>query len=161
MPNVEGLKGPFGCLNNARYGIAWGALGAAETCWHAARDYTMERKQFGRPLAANQLIQKKLADMQTEIALGLQACLRLGRLADDHKATPEMISMLKRNNCGKALDIARMARDMHGGNGIADEFHVIRHVMNLETVNTYEGTHDIHALILGRAQTGLQAFTGA
>ena len=161
LPGVEGLKGPFGCLNKARFGIAWGAMGAAEFCWHAARTYTMDRKQFGRPLAANQLIQKKLADMQTEIALGLQACLRLGRLADDAKATPEMISMLKRNNCGKALDIARMARDMHGGNGIADEFHVIRHVMNLEAVNTYEGTHDIHALILGRAQTGLQAFTGA
>ncbi|MDH3228442.1 MAG: acyl-CoA dehydrogenase [Alphaproteobacteria bacterium] len=161
LPGVEGLKGPFGCLNKARFGIAWGAMGAAEFCWHAARTYTMDRKQFGRPLAANQLIQKKLADMQTEIALGLQACLRLGRLADDGRATPEMISMLKRNNCGKALDIARMARDMHGGNGIADEFHVIRHVMNLEAVNTYEGTHDIHALILGRAQTGLQAFTGA
>ncbi len=161
LPGAEGLKGPFGCLNKARFGIAWGALGAAEFCWHAARNYTMDRKQFGRPLAANQLIQKKLADMQTEIALGLQACLRLGRLADDGAATPEMISMLKRNNCGKALDIARMARDMHGGNGIADEFHVIRHVMNLEAVNTYEGTHDIHALILGRAQTGLQAFTGA
>jgi glutaryl-CoA dehydrogenase len=160
LPGVAGLKGPFGCLNKARFGIAWGAMGAAEFCWHAARTYTMDRKQFGRPLAANQLIQKKLADMQTEIALGLQACLRLGRLADDAKATPEMMSMLKRNNCGKALDIARMARDMHGGNGISDEFHVIRHVMNLEAVNTYEGTHDIHALILGRAQTGLQAFTG-
>jgi glutaryl-CoA dehydrogenase len=160
LPGVAGLKGPFGCLNKARFGIAWGAMGAAEFCWHAARTYTVDRKQFGRPLAANQLIQKKLADMQTEIALGLQACLRLGRLADDAKATPEMMSMLKRNNCGKALDIARMARDMHGGNGIADEFHVIRHVMNLEAVNTYEGTHDIHALILGRAQTGLQAFTG-
>jgi len=161
LPGAEGLKGPFGCLNKARFGIAWGAMGAAEFCWHAARSYTMDRKQFGRPLAANQLIQKKLADMQTEIALGLQACLRLGRLADDGKLSPEMISMLKRNNCGKALDVARTARDMHGGNGIADEFHVIRHVMNLEAVNTYEGTHDIHALILGRAQTGLQAFTGA
>jgi glutaryl-CoA dehydrogenase len=161
LPGAAGLKGPFGCLNKARFGIAWGAMGAAEFCWHAARSYTMDRKQFGRPLAANQLIQKKLADMQTEITLGLQACLRLGRLADDGKVTPEMISMLKRNNCGKALDIARMARDMHGGNGVADEFHVIRHVMNLEAVNTYEGTHDIHALILGRAQTGLQAFTGA
>jgi glutaryl-CoA dehydrogenase len=158
LPNVSGLKGPFGCLNNARYGIAWGALGAAEFCWHAARNYTLNRQQFGRPLAANQLIQKKLADMQTEIALGLQACLRLGRLKDEGKAAPEMISMLKRNSCGKALEIARMARDMHGGNGIADEFHVIRHVMNLEAVNTYEGTHDIHALILGRAQTGIQAF---
>jgi glutaryl-CoA dehydrogenase len=161
LPNVQGLGGPFGCLNNARYGISWGALGAAEFCWHAARTYTMERKQFGRPLAANQLIQKKLADMQTEIALGLQACLRLGQLKDQGRAAPEMISMLKRNSCGKALDIARMARDMHGGNGVSDEFHVIRHVMNLEAVNTYEGTHDIHALILGRAQTGLQAFTGA
>ena len=161
LPNVSGLKGPFGCLNNARYGIAWGALGAAEFCWHAARDYTLSRKQFGRPLAANQLIQKKLADMQTEIAIGLQACLRLGRLRDEGRARPEMISMLKRNSCGKALDIARQARDMHGGNGISDEYHVIRHVMNLEAVNTYEGTHDIHALILGRAQTGIQAFTGA
>jgi glutaryl-CoA dehydrogenase len=161
LPNVRGLKGPFGCLNNARYGISWGALGAAEFCWHAARTYTLNRKQFGRPLAANQLIQKKLADMQTEIALGLQACLRLGRLKDEGRAAPEMISMLKRNSCGKALDIARAARDMHGGNGIADEFHVIRHVMNLEAVNTYEGTHDIHALILGRAQTGIQAFGGA
>ncbi|MFN4282732.1 MAG: acyl-CoA dehydrogenase [Alphaproteobacteria bacterium] len=157
---VAGLKGPFGCLNSARYGISWGALGAAEFCWHAARNYTLERKQFGRPLAANQLIQKKLADMQTEIALGLQACLRLGRLMDEGRAPPETISMLKRNSCGKSLDIARMARDMHGGNGIADEYHVIRHVMNLEAVNTYEGTHDVHALILGRAQTGLQAFTG-
>ena len=157
---VSGLKGPFGCLNSARYGISWGALGAAEFCWHAARNYTLERKQFGRPLAANQLIQKKLADMQTEIALGLQACLRLGRLMDEGRAPPEAISMLKRNSCGKSLDIARMARDMHGGNGIADEYHVIRHVMNLEAVNTYEGTHDVHALILGRAQTGLQAFTG-
>jgi glutaryl-CoA dehydrogenase len=161
LPNVSGLKGPFGCLNNARYGIAWGALGAAEFCWHAARDYTLSRKQFGRPLAANQLVQKKLADMQTEIAIGLQACLRLGRLRDEGRARPEMISMLKRNSCGKALDIARQARDMHGGNGISDEYHVIRHVMNLEAVNTYEGTHDIHALILGRAQTGIQAFTGA
>jgi glutaryl-CoA dehydrogenase len=161
LPNVSGLKGPFGCLNNARYGIAWGALGAAEFCWHAAREYTLNRKQFGRPLAANQLVQKKLADMQTEIAIGLQACLRLGRLRDEGRARPEMISMLKRNSCGKALDIARMARDMHGGNGISDEYHVIRHVMNLEAVNTYEGTHDVHALILGRAQTGIQAFTGA
>ena len=160
LPNVKGLKGPFGCLNRARYGIAWGALGAAEFCWHAARSYTMERKQFGRPLAANQLIQKKLADMQTEIALGLQACLRVGRLMDEGRAAPEMISLIKRNSCGKALEIARAARDMHGGNGISDEYHVIRHVLNLEAVNTYEGTHDIHALILGRAQTGLQAFTG-
>ena len=159
LPNVSGLKGPFGCLNNARYGIAWGALGAAEFCWHQARQYTMDRKQFGRPLAANQLIQKKLADMQTEITLGLQACLRLGRLKDEGRAAPEMISMMKRNSCGKSLDIARTARDMHGGNGISDEFHVIRHVMNLEAVNTYEGTHDVHALILGRAQTGLQAFS--
>ena len=160
LPNVKGLKGPFGCLNRARYGIAWGAMGAAEFCWHAARNYTLERKQFGRPLAANQLIQKKLADMQTEIALGLQACLRVGRLMDEGRAAPEMISLIKRNSCGKALDIARVARDMHGGNGISDEYHVIRHVLNLEAVNTYEGTHDIHALILGRAQTGLQAFTG-
>jgi glutaryl-CoA dehydrogenase len=160
LPNVKGLAGPFGCLNRARYGIAWGAMGAAEFCWHAARTYTLERKQFGRPLAANQLIQKKLADMQTEITLGLQACLRAGRLLDEGRLPVEIISMIKRNNCGKALDVARMARDMHGGNGISDEFHVIRHVMNLETVNTYEGTHDIHALILGRAQTGLQAFTG-
>ncbi|MGH6947777.1 MAG: acyl-CoA dehydrogenase [Kiloniellales bacterium] len=159
LPNVKGLKGPFGCLNRARYGIAWGALGAAEFCWHAARDYTMSRKQFGRPLAANQLIQKKLADMQTEIALGLQLVLRLGRLMDEGKAAPEAISLAKRNSCGKALEIARTARDMHGGNGVSDEYHVIRHVMNLEAVNTYEGTHDIHALILGRAQTGLQAFT--
>jgi glutaryl-CoA dehydrogenase len=159
LPNVSGLKGPFGCLNNARFGIAWGALGAAEFCWHAARNYTLNRKQFGRALAANQLIQKKLADMQTEIALGLQACLRLGRLKDEGRVAPEMISMLKRNSCGKALEIARMARDMHGGNGIADEYHVIRHVMNLEAVNTYEGTHDVHALILGRAQTGIQAFS--
>jgi glutaryl-CoA dehydrogenase len=158
LPNAEGLAGPFGCLNKARYGIAWGALGAAEFCWHAARRYTLDRSQFGRPLAANQLIQKKLADMQTEIALGLHAALRLGRLFDEHKSTPEMVSLLKRNSCGKALDIARVSRDMHGGNGISDEFHVIRHVMNLEAVNTYEGTHDIHALILGRAQTGIQAF---
>jgi len=158
LPNVSGLKGPFGCLNKARYGIAWGALGAAEFCWHAARQYTMDRQQFGRPLAANQLIQKKLADMQTEITLGLQGCLRVGRLLDEHEAAPEMISLIKRNSCGKALDIARMARDMHGGNGIHDEYHVIRHMINLETVNTYEGTHDVHALILGRAQTGLQAF---
>jgi glutaryl-CoA dehydrogenase len=158
LPNVKGLKGPFSCLNNARYGIAWGALGAAEACWHAARDYTLSRSAFGRPLAGTQLIQKKLADMQTEIALGLHACLRLGRLKDEGRATPEMVSMLKRNSCGKALDIARMARDMHGGNGIVDEYPVIRHVLNLETVNTYEGTHDIHALILGRAQTGIAAF---
>ncbi len=161
LPNVKGLKGPFGCLNRARYGIAWGTMGAAEFCWHAARQYTLDRKQFGRPLAANQLIQKKLADMQTEIALGLNACLTVGRLFDAGQMTPEAISLIKRNNCGKALDIARVARDMHGGNGIADEYHVIRHVMNLEAVNTYEGTHDIHALILGRAQTGIQAFTGA
>jgi glutaryl-CoA dehydrogenase len=160
LPGVKGLKGPFGCLNRARYGIAWGAMGAAEFCWHAARTYTMERKQFGRPLAANQLVQKKLADMQTEIALGLQAALRVGRLMDEGRAAPETISLVKRNNCGKALDIARTARDMHGGNGISDEYHVIRHVLNLEAVNTYEGTHDIHALILGRAQTGIQAFTG-
>ncbi len=159
LPNVGGLAGPFGCLNRARYGIAWGALGAAEFCWTAARQYTLDRKQFGRPLAANQLIQKKLADMQTEITIGLQSCLRVGRLFDEGKLAPEMISMIKRNSCGKALDIARAARDMHGGNGIADEFHVIRHVLNLEAVNTYEGTHDIHALILGRAQTGIQAFT--
>jgi len=159
LPNVAGLKGPFGCLNRARYGIAWGAMGAAEDCWHRARDYALTRKQFGRPLAANQLIQKKLADMQTEIALGLAAVLRVGRLFDEGRATPEMISLIKRNNAGKALDIARAARDMHGGNGIADEFHVIRHMVNLETVNTYEGTHDIHALILGRAQTGIQAFS--
>ena len=159
LPGAEGLAGPFGCLNKARYGIAWGALGAAEFCWHAARKYTLERSQFGRPLAANQLIQWKLANMQTEIALGLQAVLRLGRLMDEGGSTPEMVSMLKRNSCGKALDVARTARDMHGGNGISDEFHVIRHVMNLEAVNTYEGTHDIHALILGRAQTGIQAFS--
>ena len=158
LPNVSGLKGPFGCLNKARYGIAWGALGAAEFCWHAARQYTMDRQQFGRPLAQNQLIQKKLADMQTEITLGLQGCLRVGRLMDEGRAAPEMISLIKRNSCGKALDIARAARDMHGGNGIHDEYHVIRHMINLETVNTYEGTHDVHALILGRAQTGLQAF---
>lgn len=158
LPDVIGLKGPFSCLNKARYGIAWGALGSAEFCWHAGRNYTMERKQFGRPLAANQLIQLKLANMQTEITLGLHACLRLGQLMDQGRASPESISLLKRNNCGKALDIARVARDMHGGNGIADEFHVIRHMMNLEAVNTYEGTHDIHALILGRAQTGLAAF---
>ncbi|HUB12935.1 MAG TPA: acyl-CoA dehydrogenase [Acetobacteraceae bacterium] len=160
LPDVKGLRGPFSCLNNARYGIAWGALGAAEFCWQAARDYTMQRMMFGRPLAATQLIQKKLADMQTEITLGLHAVLRLGRLMDAQQAAPEMISLLKRNNCGKALEIARTARDMHGGNGIADEYHVIRHVMNLETVNTYEGTHDVHALILGRAQTGLSAFGG-
>jgi glutaryl-CoA dehydrogenase len=159
LPGVSGLTGPFSCLNKARYGIAWGALGAAEFCWHAARNYVMERKQFGRPLAANQLVQLKLANMQTEIALGLQAVLRLGRLMDEGRATPEMISLLKRNSCGKSLDIARLARDMHGGNGISDEFHVIRHMLNLETVNTYEGTHDIHALILGRAQTGIQAFS--
>jgi glutaryl-CoA dehydrogenase len=159
LPGVEGLRGPFGCLNRARYGIAWGAMGAAEFCWHAARRYTIERKQFGRPLAANQLIQKKLADMQTEITLGLQGALQLGRLIDAGQGAPEAVSLMKRNNCGKALDIARAARDMHGGNGIADEFHVIRHVMNLEAVNTYEGTHDIHALILGRAQTGIQAFS--
>ena len=159
LPGVSGLGGPFSCLIKARYGIAWGALGAAEFCWHAARNYVMERKQFGRPLAANQLVQLKLANMQTEIALGLQAVLRLGRLMDEGRATPEMISLLKRNSCGKSLDIARSARDMHGGNGISDEFHVIRHMINLETVNTYEGTHDIHALILGRAQTGIQAFS--
>jgi glutaryl-CoA dehydrogenase len=161
LPNVQGLGGPFGCLNNARYGISWGALGAAEFCWHAARTYTLERTQFGRPLAANQLIQKKLADMQTEISIGLQSCLRVGHLKDEGRAAPELISLIKRNSCGKALDIARQARDMHGGNGVSDEFHVIRHVMNLEAVNTYEGTHDIHALILGRAQTGIQSFTGA
>ena len=160
LPGVRGLRGPFSCLNSARYGIAWGALGAAEFCWHAARNYAIERHQFGRPLAANQLIQKKLVDMQTEITLGLQACLRLGRLKDMEQDAPQMVSLLKRNNCGKALDIARAARDIHGGNGIADEYHVIRHVMNLEAVNTYEGTHDIHALILGRAQTGIAAFAG-
>jgi glutaryl-CoA dehydrogenase len=159
FPEIRGLKGPFGCLNRARYGIAWGSMGAAEACWHAARGYTLDRKQFGRPLAATQLVQKKLADMQTEIALGLQAVLRVGRLMDRGGWDPTMISLVKRNNCGKALDIARAARDMHGGNGIADEYHVIRHVMNLEAVNTYEGTHDVHALILGRAQTGLQAFS--
>ena len=159
LPGVSGLRGPFTCLNSARYGISWGALGAAEFCWHAARQYTLERKQFGRPLAANQLIQKKLADMQTEITLGLQGCLRLGRMKDEGIAAPEITSIMKRNSCGKALDIARMARDMHGGNGISDEFGVIRHVVNLEVVNTYEGTHDVHALILGRAQTGIQAFS--
>ncbi|MBV9954369.1 MAG: acyl-CoA dehydrogenase [Pseudolabrys sp.] len=158
LPNVQGLAGPFGCLNNARYGISWGAMGAAEFCWHAARQYTLDRKQFNRPLAANQLIQKKLADMQTEIALGLAGALRLGRMLEAGRAAPPSISLMKRNNCGKALDIARLARDMHGGNGIADEFHVMRVLANLETVNTYEGTHDIHALILGRAQTGIQAF---
>ena len=158
FPEVKGLKGPFGCLNKARYGIAWGALGAAEFCWHAARQYTLDRPQFGRPLAANQIIQLKLANMMTEITLGLQSVLRVGRLIDEEKSTPEMISLVKRNSCGKALEIARHARDMHGGNGISDEYHVIRHVMNLESVNTYEGTHDIHALILGRAQTGIQAF---
>ncbi|MBR0659318.1 acyl-CoA dehydrogenase [Neoroseomonas oryzicola] len=158
LPGVKSLAGPFSCLNRARYGIAWGALGAAEDCWHRARDYTLNRKMFGKPLAQTQLIQKKLADMMTEITLGLHAVLRVGRLMDEHKAAPEMISLVKRNNCGKSLDIARVARDMHGGNGIVDEYHVIRHVMNLETVNTYEGTHDVHALILGRAQTGLNAF---
>jgi glutaryl-CoA dehydrogenase len=160
LPEIGGLSGPFGCLNKARYGIAWGALGAAEFCWQAARQYVLDRTQFGRPLAANQLVQRKLADMQTEIAIGLQACLRVGRMLDAACCSPETISLIKRNSCGKALDIARMARDMHGGNGIVDEYHVIRHLMNLETVNTYEGTHDIHALILGRAQTGIQAFTG-
>jgi len=160
LPNVKGLSGPFGCLNRARFGIAWGAMGAAEFCFAAARQYTLDRKQFGRPLAANQIIQLKLANMETEIALGLQAALRVGRLMDEGAAAPDMISLIKRNNCGKALDIARVARDMHGGNGISDEFHVIRHAMNLEAVNTYEGTHDVHALILGRAITGLQAFTG-
>ena len=158
LPNVSGLKGPFGCLNRARYGISWGVIGAAEFCWHAARQYGLDRKQFDRPIAQTQLFQKKLADMQTEIALGLQASLRVGRLLDQAEAAPEMISLIKRNNCGKALDIARLARDMHGGNGISDEYHVMRHMNNLETVNTYEGTHDVHALILGRAQTGLQAF---
>lgn len=158
LPNVSGLKGPFSCLNKARYGIAWGALGAAEFCWHAARQYTLERKQFNRPLAATQLVQRKLADMQTEISLGLQACLQAGRLMDADQLPVETVSMIKRNSCGKALDIARQARDMHGGNGISDEYHVIRHVMNLEAVNTYEGTHDVHALILGRAQTGISAF---
>ncbi|MBG22089.1 MAG: acyl-CoA dehydrogenase [Idiomarinaceae bacterium] len=159
LPNVSGLKGPFGCLNKARYGIAWGSLGAAEFCWHAARQYTLDRKQFNRPLAQTQLIQKKLADMQTEISIGLLSCLQAGRLMDAGQLPPETISLIKRNSCGKALDIARVARDMHGGNGIADEYHVIRHVMNLEAVNTYEGTHDVHALILGRAITGLQAFS--
>ncbi len=159
LPNARGLGGPFGCLNNARYGIAWGAMGAAEYCWHAARQYGLDRKQFGRPLAATQLFQKKLADMQTEITLGLNAALTAGRLMDDHRLAPEAISLIKRNNCGKALEIARIARDMHGGNGISDEYGVIRHVMNLEAVNTYEGTHDVHALILGRAQTGIQAFS--
>ena len=158
LPEAKGLSGPFGCLNRARYGIAWGVMGAAEFCWEAALQYTMDRKQFRRPLAATQLVQKKLADMQTEISLGLQACLRVGRLIDEHRAAPEMISIIKRNCCGKALDIARMARDMHGANGISDEYHVMRHMVNLETVNTYEGTHDVHALILGRAMTGLQAF---
>ena len=161
LPHVEGLKGPFSCLNKARYGISWGTLGAAEFCWHAARSYTLERKQFNRPLAANQLIQLKLADMQTEIGLGLQSVLQVGRLLDEGACAPELISLVKRNSCGKALEIARKARDMHGGNGISEDYHVMRHLMNLETVNTYEGTHDVHALILGRAQTGLQAFTGA
>jgi glutaryl-CoA dehydrogenase len=158
LPNVSGLKGPFGCLNRARYGIAWGAMGAAEDCWRRSRDYALGRKQFGRPLAATQLVQKKLADMQTEIALGLQAALRVGRLIDQGQWAPEMISLIKRNNCGKALDIARLARDIHGANGISGGYHVMRHAQNLETVNTYEGAHDVHALILGRAQTGLQAF---
>jgi glutaryl-CoA dehydrogenase len=158
LPNVEGLKGPFGCLTRARFGIAWGSMGAAEFCWHAARQYTLDRNQFGRPLAATQLVQKKLADMQTEIAIGLQGCLQMGRLMDTDSCPVELVSLMKRNNCGKALDIARVARDMHGGNGVSDEYHVIRHAMNLEAVNTYEGTHDIHALILGRAQTGIQAF---
>ena len=160
LPNVSGLAGPFGCLNRARYGISWGVFGAAEFCWHAALQYTLERKQFGRPLAANQLVQKKLADMQTEITIGLQACLQAGRLFDRGELAAESISLIKRNSCGKSLDIVRAARDLHGGNGISDEYHVIRHLVNLETVNTYEGTHDIHALILGRAQTGIQAFTG-
>ena len=159
LPNVAGLKGPFGCLNRARYGIAWGSMGAAEFCWHAARQYTLDRIQFGRPLAATQLVQKKLADMQTEITLGLQGCLQMGRLMDSDNCPVELVSLMKRNNCGKSLDIARVARDMHGGNGVSDEYHVIRHVMNLEAVNTYEGTHDVHALILGRAQTGIQAFS--
>ncbi|MFN2409471.1 MAG: acyl-CoA dehydrogenase [Halomonas sp.] len=158
LPNVSGLKGPFGCLNKARYGIAWGVMGTSEFCWHAARQYTLDRKQFGRPLAANQLIQKKLADMQTEITLGLQSALQVGRLMDSGNWAPEMVSLIKRNNCGKALDIARQSRDMHGGNGVSDEYGVIRHMVNLESVNTYEGTHDVHALILGRAQTGIQAF---
>ena len=158
LPNVSGLKGPFGCLNNARFGIAWGALGAAEACWHGARQYTLDRTQFGRPLAANQLIQKKLVDMQVEIQLGLLSCLQAGRLRDRNELPVETISIIKRNSCGKALEIARNARDMHGGNGVSDEYHIIRHMMNLEAVNTYEGTHDVHALILGRAQTGIQAF---
>ena len=158
LPNVEGLKGPFGCLNRARYGIAWGVMGAAEFCWHAALQYGLDRKQFNKPLAQTQLFQKKLADMQTEISLGLQSAFRLGQIMDDGTASPELISLMKRNNCGKALDIARVSRDMHGGNGIAEGFHIMRHAANLETVNTYEGTHDVHALILGRAQTGLQAF---
>jgi len=158
LPSCSGLGGPFGCLNSARYGIAWGAMGAAEACWHGARDYVLERKQFNRPLAANQLVQKKLADMQTEISLGLQACLQAGRLKDQHQLAPELISLIKRNNAGKALDIARLARDMHGGNGCSEEYPIMRHMLNLEVVNTYEGTHDIHALILGRAQTGIQAF---
>jgi glutaryl-CoA dehydrogenase len=158
LPNAKGLGGPFGCLNKARYGIAWGVMGAAEDCWHRARQYTLDRKQFGKPLAANQLVQKKLADMQTDIALGLQGCLALGRGLERGTVAPPAISLMKRNNCGKALDVARMARDMHGGNGISEEYHVIRHMVNLETVNTYEGTHDVHALILGRAQTGIQAF---
>ncbi|MCP5366116.1 MAG: acyl-CoA dehydrogenase, partial [Hyphomicrobiales bacterium] len=158
LPEARGLKAPFACLNKARFGISWGALGAAEFCWQAARQYTLDRKQFGRPLAANQLIQRKLADMQTEITLGLQACLRLSRLQDEGRATPEMISLVKRNSAGKALEIARLARDMHGGNGISDEFHVIRHMLNMEVVNTLEGTHDVHALVLGRAQTGIPAF---
>ena len=158
FPTIKGLAGPFGCLNKARYGIAWGSLGAAEFCWHAARQYTLDRSQFGRPLAATQLVQKKLADMQTEISIGLQGCLQMGRLMDDGNCPVELISLMKRNNCGKALDVARQSRDMHGGNGVSDEYGVIRHVMNLEAVNTYEGTHDIHALILGRAQTGIQAF---
>ena len=160
LPGIAGLRGPFGCLNRARYGISWGAMGAAEFCWHAARRYVLDRDQFGRPLAANQLIQRKLADMQTEITLGLQGALRLGRLIDQGRLVPEAISLLKRNNCGKALEIARTARDMHGANGVSDEYHVIRHMMNLESVNTYEGTHDVHALVLGRAQTGIQAFSG-
>jgi glutaryl-CoA dehydrogenase len=158
LPNVSGLKGPFGCLNNARFGIAWGTLGAAETCWHTARDYTLDRKQFGKPLAATQLVQKKLADMQSEIAIGLQSCLRAGQMLSDGAISPDLISLIKRNSCGKALEIARTARDMLGGNGISDEYPVMRHMVNLEVVNTYEGTHDIHALILGRAQTGIAAF---
>ena len=159
MPNVTGLKGPFGCLNRARYGIAWGVMGAAEDCWHRARQYTLDRKQFGKPLAATQLIQKKLADMQTEITLGLSAALQVGRLFDQGNLAPEAISLIKRNNCGKALEIARLSRDMHGGNGISDEYPIMRHMVNLEVVNTYEGTADVHALILGRAQTGIQAFS--